>query len=131
MSEENINYNLDEVKELLKASEKEYKEEVKRVDNIPFVYKQMRKGVFLFIFFHLMIEIIITQYDRENAKYMGIMLLANYHISRGIIRTKANNDKLSGKENLFYYGFFISLMVFIVRLILGYVVGYLIFRNFI
>ena len=128
MNQDTKQNDLEEVKKLLRESEKEYKAEVERIDNIPVLYKQMRKGVFLFLFCHFLIELIITHFYSWNASFVGPSLLSNYFISLYLIKGKANNWGVNDKMSPFYSGFFISMLVFIVRLVLGFIVGFFLFN---
>jgi hypothetical protein len=123
MTQDKSKYDLNEVMQLLNDSEIDYKNEVARKDRIPVVYKQMRKGIFLFLFFHLMIEIIITRYYPFNAKFIGLNLIVNYLVSRIIIRYKSKRIKHNENTHFFYFGFFISFIVLLIRLIIGYMIS--------
>jgi hypothetical protein len=126
MSQKANKHDLEEIKRLLRESEKEYKEEVERIENIPVIFKKMRNGIFLFVFFHFLIELIFTHYDSGNAKFVGVILFTNYFISTSIARNKANKWSVNDTTQPFYYGFLISLIVFMIRLILGFLLGFFI-----
>ena len=115
-----LNPELEEVKRLLRESEIENLEKEKRLNSIPVIFKQIKRGILVFTIFHFLFEFGFS-YFTENYNLILPATLANYLISISFSKSRLENDKISKSTNYFNYGIKVSSVVFLVRLILGLV----------
>ena len=98
------------------SKEKELKH--KEIDEKDKLWKKTRNGLFIFIFFHMIFEIIISETGTSGETSIGVPIVVNYMISRYFIK-KDIYKKSKQISKPIIYGIKISLIVFSIRLALG------------
>jgi hypothetical protein len=82
------------------------------------LYQSARSGVILFCVLHLLFEVIINNLYKWNVNFILLPVIFNYFISIWYI--KYNIYKSGRIRLLFGYGFLVSLIVFVIRIVVGF-----------
>lgn len=85
-------------------------------------WREARKGILIFCAIHFILEI-----SSGNPKFVGPMILVNFFISKWFIQRQIN--KGIEQNNFLKYGLIVSGIVFLIRLTLGFIVGYFLFNQ--
>tara|TARA_B110000037_G_scaffold5899_1_gene6335 strand:- start:1269 stop:1775 length:507 start_codon:yes stop_codon:yes gene_type:complete len=104
---------VDEEKYNLLIQEEDKLKEIKKLKNK--IWKECRKGLFIFAFIHFIFEI-VSESDRTYI----LMVAVNYQISKYFIRKQIFNKNPYLTKNPIAFSIGISLIVFCFRLLLGF-----------
>ena len=85
-------------------------------------WKEARIGIIIFCVLHFIFET-----ATGNTKLIGPMILFNYFISAAYIQSQIKKNV--EKTNFLQYGLIVSGIVFLIRLTLGFIVGYFLFNQ--
>tara|TARA_B100001093_G_scaffold156106_1_gene148725 strand:+ start:1525 stop:1836 length:312 start_codon:yes stop_codon:yes gene_type:complete len=87
------------------------------------VWKKSRIGLFIFAFPHLIFEQIMSELSETGGNF-SISVLINFYVSRYFIKKKIYKDNKI-IDNPIFYGLGISLIVFCIRVLLGFLASIL------
>jgi hypothetical protein len=117
-----------EIEELLSQSENENKDKEKVENENPIKLKQARKGIVAFFVIHLLFEIVLS-IDMDNSRFvfnnLFLSVFLNFFIAYHFVKWRIEKGAVSQKQNLFNYGVKISFIIFVIRLLLGLLVFFL------
>lgn len=101
----------------------EFKDPNIKKNKIKNMWENTRGGVILFCVFHFLYEFVMNMLYHGPALAIWVPVIANYFISAWFIKYKFSTNKFvysSFSKHLFLYGIFISFIVFLIRITIGF-----------